>query len=185
MLTIADLDQFKVFGVPTGYEPNVRRFYPPHDDAHPVIMKLLKEVRTSLVLSMFGFTDTEAAAEVDRCLRDANIYSQVTLDSTQFGGKTEHELLSGFRWEDDGNSVAVGRSEKGEIVHRKVMIVNGVWLVTGSTNWSLNGEQRQDNELTVVYDAIACAEARHLLDLSHTKALQDMAKKARSQSLGG
>jgi len=178
MLTIADLDQYKTFGVPTGYEPNVRRFYPPHDDAHPVIMALLKEVRTSLVLSMFGFTDTEAAAEVDRCLRDANIYSQITLDSTQFGGKTEHELLAGFRWEDEGNSVAVGRSEKGEIVHRKVMIINGVWLVTGSTNWSLNGEQRQANELTVTYDAIACAEARHLLDLSHTKALQDMAKKA-------
>jgi len=180
MLTIGDLDQYKAFGVPTGYEPNVRRFYPPHDDAHPVIMKLLKEVRTSLVLSMFGFTDAEAAAADDRCLKDPVIFAQITLDSTQFGGKTEHELLSGFRWEDDGNSVAVGRSEKGEIVHRKVMIVNGVWLVTGSPNLSLNGEQRQDNELTVVYDALACAEARHLLDLSHTKALQDMAKKARA-----
>ena len=175
-LSIEDLDQYKVFGVPTGYGPTVRRFYPPHDDAHPVILRLLKEVRTSLVLSMFGFTDVEAAAEVERCLKDPNIYSQITLDSTQFGGKTEHELLSAYHWDKDGNSVAIGRSEKSEIIHRKILIVNGVWLVTGSTNWSLNGEQRQDNELTVTYDPIACAEARHLLDLSHDKALKDMAK---------
>lgn len=177
MLKITDLDQYKTFGVPDGYGTHVRRFYPPHDDVHPVIMALLGEVRTSLVLSMFGFTDTEAAGALDRILDNPKIYTQVTLDSTQFGGKTEHDLLAGYGWDKAGNSVAIGRSEKGEIIHRKIMIVNGVWLVTGSTNWSLNGEQRQDNELTVAYDAIACAEARHLLDLSHDKALKDMAKK--------
>lgn len=177
MLTITDLDQYKHFGLNAGYQSNVRRFYSPWDDAHPVIMAVLGEVRTSLVLSMFGLTDAEAAAAIDKILDDDNVYTQITLDSSQFGGKTEHELLTSYKWDRESNSVAIGRSERGEIVHRKMLIVNGVWLITGSTNWSLNGEQKQDNEMTVTYDAVACAEARHLLDLSHEKALTDMAKR--------
>jgi hypothetical protein len=182
MLAITDLDRFKAFGVPAGYGTNVRRFYSPHDDVHAVIMALLGEVRTSFVLSMFGYDDDEAAAKVDEILSNANIYAQITLDSSQAGGVHEKAILAKYRNEMTGNSVAIGRSEKGAIIHRKMMIINGVWLVTGSTNWSLSGEQQQDNELTVTYDAVACAEARHLLDLSHTKALQDMAKK---RSTGG
>jgi phosphatidylserine/phosphatidylglycerophosphate/cardiolipin synthase-like enzyme len=176
-LTIADLDQFKTFGLDSQYPADTRRFYSPHDDAHPVIMALLNEVRTSLVLSMFGLTDVEAVTKIDQILDDENIYAQITLDSTQYGGKTEHELLTQFKNFTPGNSIAIGRSEKGEIIHRKMMIINGVWLVTGSTNWSLNGEQRQDNELSVTYNAVACAEARHILDLSHDKALMDTIKK--------
>lgn len=183
MLKISDLDQFKTSGFDSNYQPDTRRFYSPWDDAHPVIMAILGEVRTSLVLSMFGWTDVEAADAVDKILKTPTIYSQLTLDSTQYGGKTEHQLLEQFRWDLEGNSVAIGRSEKGEIIHRKMLIVNGLWLVTGSTNWSLNGEQRQDNELTVTYNAVACAEARHILDLSHDKALKDMAAKAAKTAL--
>lgn len=178
MLTIADLDKFKHFGVNDGYVANTRRFYSPWDDAHPVIMALLNEVRTSYVSSDYGFTDVEVAAKVDEFLRNPRIYTQITLDSSQAAGKTEAEVLTRMLHDATGNSIAIGRSEKGEIIHRKMRIINGVWLLTGSTNLSLNGEQKQDNELTVTYDPVACAEARHILDLSHTKALKDMAKKA-------
>lgn len=177
-LHIGDLDEFKTFGLDQNYQSDTRRFYSPWDDAHPVIMRLLNEVRTSYVSSDFGFTDVEVAATVDKFVRDPNIYTQITLDSTQYGGKTEHEVLAALLHDAPGNSIAIGRSEKGEIIHRKMRIINGVWLLTGSTNLSLNGEQKQDNELTVTYNAVACAEARHILDLSHTKALKDMAAKA-------
>jgi len=177
-LQIGDLDQFKHFGLDAGYPANVRRFYSPWDDAHPVIMALLGEVRTSYVSSDYGFTDVEVAAKIDTFLTDPNIYVQITLDSSQAAGPTEVKVLQQLRHDATGNSIAIGRSEKGEIIHRKMRIINGVWLLTGSTNLSLNGEQKQDNELTVTYDPIGCAEARHILDLSHTKALQDMAKRA-------
>ena len=177
MLSIADFDKYKTFGVPAAYAPNVRRFYSPHDDSHPVIMALLNEVRQSLVLSMFGLTDVEAVTRMDQLLNNPAVYNQYTLDSTQYGGMTEHQLLTKHHWDKPGNNIAVGRSEKGKIIHLKTMIIDGIWLVTGSTNWSLAGEQEQDNELTVTYDAVAAAEARHILDLSHTKALQDMAKR--------
>jgi len=176
-LTIAGLDQFKTFGLDSNYQTDTRRFYSPWDDAHPVIMAVLAEVRTSYVSSDYGFTDVEVAAKVDTFLKDPNIYCQITLDSSQAAGPTEKQVLAQMLHDAPGNSIAIGRSEKGEIIHRKMRIVNGVWLITGSTNLSLNGEQRQDNELTVTYDAVACVEARHILDLSHTKALKDMAAK--------
>jgi phosphatidylserine/phosphatidylglycerophosphate/cardiolipin synthase-like enzyme len=177
-LRIEDLDQFKHFGLDAGYQSNVRRFYSPWDDAHPVIMTMLGEVRTSYVSSDYGFTDKEAAAKIDTFLKDPTVYTQMTFDWSQLNGLTEKQVLAKMMADATGNSIATGTSEKGKIIHRKMRIINGVWLLTGSTNLSLSGEQEQDNELTVTYDPIACAEARHVLDLSHVKALKDMAARA-------
>jgi phosphatidylserine/phosphatidylglycerophosphate/cardiolipin synthase-like enzyme len=178
-LTITDLDQFKATRpVDPNYQSDTRRFYSPWDDVHSVIVAVLGEVRTSFVLSMYGFDDDDAAALIDGFLKNPDVYAQLTLDSSQAGGVHERALLAKYHNEFTGNSVAIGRSEKGAIIHRKMLIVNGVWLVTGSTNWSMSGEQKQDNELTVTNNALACAEARHILDLAHTKVLKDMAAKA-------
>ncbi len=178
-LTITDLDQFKANPVDVNYQSDMRRFYAPYDDVHGLLLCMADEVRTSSVLSMFGFTDKELAAKIDGHLRDPQVFNQFTLDAIQLSGPTEHALLlAQYHWDLEGNSVAYGHSEFGKIIHKKMWIINGVWLITGSTNWSMDGETKQDNELTVTYNAVACAEARHLLDLGHTKALKDMAAKA-------
>lgn len=53
------------------------------------------------------------------------------------------------------------------ISHLKVVIVDGVYTVKGSANWSLPGEQQQDNELTLSRNAVVAAEIRAILDLNH------------------
>lgn len=176
-MQITDLDQFKAWTPATSYPENRRTFYSPIDNVHGVLVALLGACTSSVVVSMYGWTDTELAGLVDHLLDQANVYCQITLDSSQFAGKTESQVLAQFKDHLDSNVIAVGRSEKGEIIHRKMLVIDGVWTVTGSTNWSLNGESKQDNELTVTYDATVAAEARHILDLSHAKALTDMAKK--------
>lgn len=176
MMQISDLDKHIKRGLPpTSYPANRRTFYSPIDDVHDVLVALLDDCSRSLVMSMYGFTDAELAGKVDKLLTTPNIYCQITLDSSQYAGKTENSVLSLFRDDLDSNVIGIGRSERGEIIHRKMLIIDGIWTVTGSTNWSLNGEQKQDNELTVTYDATVAAEARHILDLSHAKALTDMA----------
>lgn len=178
MLTITDLDQhIKRGSVPTSYPASRRTFYAPIDDVHAVLVALLDDCSRSLVLSMYGWTDDELAGKVDALLDNPNVFAQITLDSSQYGGVTEKKVLARFRDDLDSNVIAIGRSERGDIIHRKMLVIDGIWTVTGSTNWSLNGEQKQDNELTVTYDANVAAEARHILDLSHAKALTDMAKK--------
>ena len=54
------------------------------------------------------------------------------------------------------------------------MIVDGVYTVKGSTNWSLSGEQQQDNELTLSRNAVVAAETRAILDLNHDFMLKQM-----------
>jgi phosphatidylserine/phosphatidylglycerophosphate/cardiolipin synthase-like enzyme len=58
----------------------------------------------------------------------------------------------------------------------KILIVDGVYTVRGSTNWSLGGEQDQDNELTIHNNAVIAAETRAELDRNHDEMLKQMAK---------
>jgi phosphatidylserine/phosphatidylglycerophosphate/cardiolipin synthase-like enzyme len=57
----------------------------------------------------------------------------------------------------------------------KIVIIDGVYTVRGSTNWSLAGEQKQDNELTINNNAVLAAETRAELDRNHDAMLKQMA----------
>jgi hypothetical protein len=180
-LSIGDLDKHKM---PQGWAPDaeypsiVRTFYSPVDDVHGALKTIIASCKRSLVIAMYGLDDDELVGMVAHLLDDPAIYCQITLDSSQAGGVHEKALLAKYKHEFTGNSVAIGRSERGAIMHRKLLIVDGIWRLTGSTNWSTSGETLQDNELTVLQSASACAEARHVLDIAHDAALQQMSKRA-------
>jgi phosphatidylserine/phosphatidylglycerophosphate/cardiolipin synthase-like enzyme len=87
----------------------------------------------------------------------------------------EKEILA--QWSNDafGNSIAIGTSSvHNAISHLKIVIVDGVYTVKGSTNWSLSGEQQQDNELSLNRNAVIAAETRAILDLNHDFMLKQM-----------
>lgn len=182
-LQIADFDRFKVTpsNDPT-YPANMRTFYSPIDDVHGALKAVIGSATQSLVVAMFGYDDDELAELIAHIIDDHRIYVQITLDKSQAGGVHEKALLEKFKNEMDSNSVAIGTSEHGAIMHRKMVIVDGLWRISGSTNWSTSGETLQDNELTIIQSAAACAEARHVLDIEHNKALkQQLGRLAASQ----
>jgi phosphatidylserine/phosphatidylglycerophosphate/cardiolipin synthase-like enzyme len=174
-LTVPDLDVFKVTSPPAGYPTNMRTFYSPEDHVPQVLQSVLSSVAKSIVVAMFGFDDDVLAAMLDTALQNPAIYVQITLDASQAAGVHEKDLLGKYANDMTGNSVAIGHSERGAIMHRKMVIVDGLWRISGSTNWSTSGETLQDNELTVIRDAIVCAEARPILDIEHDSALKQMA----------
>lgn len=179
-LQVSDLDKYKQPGwsAPPDYPAYLRTFYSPWDDVHGVLEAVIGETVSSLVVAMYGYDDDDLAALIDGYLKNPKIYVQVSLDKSQAGGVHEKAILAKYQHEMDGNSVAIGTSEKSAIMHRKMAIVNGVWRVSGSTNWSTSGESKQDNELTIVYSAAACAEARPILDIEHDKMLKQMGRAA-------
>ncbi len=174
-LEITDLDVFKVTKPPSGYPATLRTFYSPEDYVPQVLQSVVSSVSKSIVVAMFGFDDDVLAAMLDAALKNPAIYVQITLDQSQAAGTHERALLAKYSNDKTGNSVAIGHSEKGAIMHRKMVIVDGLWRVSGSTNWSVSGETLQDNELTVIRDPMVCAEARPILDIEHDSGLKQMA----------
>jgi phosphatidylserine/phosphatidylglycerophosphate/cardiolipin synthase-like enzyme len=125
---------------------------------------------------MYGYDDAQLNSVLQTALKDEKMYVQMSLDSTQAAGVAEHTLLAPWLNDKIGNSIAIGHSEKAAIMHLKMVIIDGVDVITGSTNWSTGGETRQDNQLTVIRDPYVCAEARSRVDIIHDSMLKQMAE---------
>ncbi len=171
-----DLAKYKAEGrFLDGYPDDQRTFFSPRDNVHGLLVSLLGSAQHSIVVNMFGYDDDELNQIIQAKLADEHVYVQMSLDRSQAGGVHEKEILA--KWNNDafGNSIAIGTSSvHNAISHLKVVIVDGVYTVKGSTNWSLSGEQQQDNELTLGRNAVIAAETRAVLDLNHDFMLKQM-----------
>jgi phosphatidylserine/phosphatidylglycerophosphate/cardiolipin synthase-like enzyme len=158
-----------------GYPDDQRTFFSPRDNVHGLLVALMGSAQHSIVVNMFGYDDDELNQIIQSKLADEKIYVQMSLDRTQASGVHEKQILA--KWSNDafGNSIAIGTSSvHNAISHLKIVIVDGVYTVKGSTNWSLSGEQQQDNELTLSRNAVIAAETRAILDLNHDFMLKQM-----------
>jgi phosphatidylserine/phosphatidylglycerophosphate/cardiolipin synthase-like enzyme len=157
------------------YPDDERTFFAPRDDVHGLLVVLLGSAQHSIVVNMFGYDDDELNNIIQSKLTDEKIFVQMSLDRSQASGVHEKEILAKWNNNAFGNSIAIGTSSvHNAISHLKIVIVDGVYTVKGSTNWSLSGEQQQDNELTLNRNAVIAAETRAILDLNHDFMLKQM-----------
>jgi phosphatidylserine/phosphatidylglycerophosphate/cardiolipin synthase-like enzyme len=172
-----DLAQFKAEGrFLDGYPDDQRTFFAPRDNVHGLLVVLLSSAQHSIVVNMFGYDDDELNKIIQTKLADQNVYVQMSLDRSQSTTAHEKQILASWNNNAFGNSIAVGTSSvHNAISHLKIVIVDGVYTVKGSTNWSLSGEQQQDNELSLSRNAVIAAETRAVLDLNHDFMLKQMA----------
>jgi phosphatidylserine/phosphatidylglycerophosphate/cardiolipin synthase-like enzyme len=183
-LSFEELGRFKQAGrFPDGYSTTDLTFYAPRDPGvHAVIVWALLQATHTVAVNMYGFDDPQVAAIIQSYTENPDIVVTLSLDKSQAGGKAEKELLERFKHDLIGNSIAIGHSSRGAISHDKLVVVDGLYLITGSTNWSQGGEQLQDNQLTLSRVPLAAAEARAIIDLDHDDMLKQMAALAGGES---
>ncbi len=160
-----------------GYPDDQRSFFSPRDALHPLLASLIASAQHSIVINMYGYDDPAFDALIRTKLESEHVYVQISLDKSQAGGVHEKALLEKWSNTSFGNSVAIGTSSVHHAIsHLKVLIVDGVYTVTGSTNWSVSGESEQDNQLTLSRNAVVASELRSVLDLNHDWMLKQMAE---------
>ncbi|HVA08353.1 MAG TPA: phospholipase D-like domain-containing protein [Acidimicrobiales bacterium] len=169
------LDRYAAAPFPPGYPPDRRRFFSPIDNVHGALVAVISAAQRSLFIAMYGYDDDELAAVV-RKLEDKNVAVQLTLDSSQAGGVHERALLAKENY--PASTIAIGRSERGAIIHLKMAVVDGVIVVDGSTNWSTGGESKQDNSLLISLTATEAAVVTSRLTALHAYVQQQQRRKA-------
>jgi phosphatidylserine/phosphatidylglycerophosphate/cardiolipin synthase-like enzyme len=171
-----NLAQYKADGrFLDGYPDDQRTFFSPRDNVHGLLVALLGSAQHSIVVNMFGYDDDELNKIIQAKLADQNVYVQMSLDRSQSTTAHEKQILASWNNNAFGNSIAIGTSSvHNAISHLKIVIVDGVYTVKGSTNWSLSGEEQQDNELSLSRNAVIAAETRAVLDLNHDFMLKQM-----------
>ena len=175
-MTLSDFAQYKGTPFPSDYPVGtVVRLFSPQDKVHDAVLALLSSATTSIVVSMYGEDDPAFTAAIVAKAKDPSIFVQVNLDKTQSAGKGEIPLVEQLR-ACPATRVAVGTAESGAINHLKMAVVDGLFTLGGSTNWSAGGEAKQNNEASITMDRAVAHEATIILTLEHQEMLAQEAK---------
>jgi phosphatidylserine/phosphatidylglycerophosphate/cardiolipin synthase-like enzyme len=160
---------------PSGWSATQYVFFAPQDDLHSVLSDIISSSSHRVMVNMFGYDDDSLDAILHAKAASPDISFLMNLDKSQAGGVHEKVLLA--PWASQvGTSVAIGRSVKHAISHLKVCVVDGLYTISGSTNWSMSGESKQDNELTVSMDPYRAARFESIMLANHVEMLRQMGK---------
>ena len=160
---------------PPGWNPNEFVLFSPRDlGVHQAILDVVASCQHSLLANHYGFDDDVISSLMLQKSASPDIAFVLNLDKSQAGGVHERKILAGWQAH-VGSSVAIGQSVKHAISHLKVTIVDGLYVLSGSTNLSLSGETKQDNELRITRDALMAARYSAVIMLNHAEMLKQAA----------
>lgn len=153
------LGAYKATSFPPDYPSVVKHLFAPVDRVHEAFVALCScSDLSSLDASMYGWDDDTIDELFRSALLQEHLPVTLCLDSSQAAGIHEKQIVAKWPAGELGNDVVIGRSEKGAINHDKLIVINRVLTICGSTNLSEGGEGKQNNEAAIVYDRAFAGE---------------------------
>ncbi len=115
------------------------------------IINLINNSRKSVDVAMFSFTNRKIARALIRA-KSRGVHVRVIIDEGT--AKTRHCVLPLLI--NNNIEVKVKRGSGGGLMHNKFAIVDGKYVITGSFNWTVSAQKRNDENLLIVKnDALA------------------------------
>lgn len=169
------LDQFKKsdggFG-PIWPTSSYKRFWSPDDDVHGAIGWLISHATKTIDIAMYGYDDDGFDDLIRSAWESEKIAVRMCLDKSQAGGVHEKVLLE--KWKTPGVTnlpFVVGQSRKHAISHLKLCVIDGLYTIQGSTNWSASGEGKQNNEASLHNDPAVAQDGIWKIALTYSEML--------------
>jgi phosphatidylserine/phosphatidylglycerophosphate/cardiolipin synthase-like enzyme len=150
MSDLSVLDQYAETAFAPGYPTDHRTFSAPTDNVPGAIQAVVESTTSTLVVAMYSFTHPSLVAAVCQVIA-WGCPTLVVLDSSEFSGKSEQAAIAPLlaKIGQPNLRLSVGTAEDGsDIMHRKVAVIDGSVVVTGSFNWT-ESATREDNQTTI------------------------------------
>lgn len=147
---------------PPTYPADTVVLFAPRDQVQRAVEVALGFATVSLKVAMFALTDPAVNAILHAKASAAGFEFQMSLDSSQATTNPKMGPVVAS-WVGDPR-VKTGTSARGNYSHLKTAVVDHLYVVSGSTNWTLSGELYEDNELVVRRHAPLAAWYERQLD---------------------
>ncbi|MFH1773742.1 MAG: phospholipase D family protein [Methanobacteriota archaeon] len=118
-------------------------YFCPEDSCSIQIIKAIDSAQTSVYVAIYSFTlDSIADALIRAKSRGVDV--KVVMEKSQVGKGSEYERLKNA-----GIDVRLDKNQ--DFMHNKFAVIDGKIVATGSFNWSLHADTKNDENLLIIY----------------------------------
>ncbi len=118
-------------------------YFCPEDACSSQIIRQIDRAQGYIYVAMYSFTVDSIADALIRA-RNRGVDVKVVMEKSQVGRGSEYERLKNA-------GIDVRLDKNPDYMHNKFMIIDGKIITTGSFNWSLRADKKNDENLLIVY----------------------------------
>lgn len=124
-------------------DADIYTYFSPEDDIPPKIVRILRTARRSIHFMAFSFSDDDiATAIIEGARRGVDV--EGVMETT--GSKAKSSEAARF----DSEGIRLFRDGNSFMMHHKVIIVDGLWTITGSYNFTASAARANDENLLII-----------------------------------
>ncbi|MDI6655267.1 MAG: phospholipase D family protein [Candidatus Hydrothermarchaeota archaeon] len=118
-------------------------YFCPEDACSSQIIGQIDRAQSYIYVAMYSFTLDSIADALIRA-RNRGVDVKVVMEKSQIGRGSEYGRLKNA-------GIDVRLDKNSDYMHNKFMVVDGKLITTGSFNWSLHADTKNDENLLILY----------------------------------